>query len=215
MPEIDGIEMIEKISKIHKLCKIPIVYLTALNDEETIEKAYDTSTCALTIDYVIKPFRIKWFIRKIQTLLDLKKKTEELAKANDDILRINLEIQKILDSEQLKNEYLLSRMKTLLSENDNGIEKKLKVIRELMPKLAVNDLSALKFVAIIIQKSAHIINKIAREPDEEDEFFKILPQTEEALLTAIWDIEQSIKLFIDLGIIDAQSISYYFETTLL
>lgn len=206
MPVMTGIEMIKRTGTSDSLINIPVIYLTALGDQHTIEGAYDTCHYVLTVDYIIKPFQTSWFIAKIRTMVALKKKNSELRLANEEIMKTNLEIRDILDKIDSENHYLVDRLKSILSKTNMEIDKKLSVVKELMPKIAVNDLASLKFVAEIIERNRNVIEKIIREPTEEDEFFKILPKTAEPLRTAIWDIEQTIKLFISLGIVEQDSI---------
>ncbi len=52
MPEINGYQVCEKVRAISELQEIPIIFLTARQDEDSIEKAYDVGAH----DYVTKPF---------------------------------------------------------------------------------------------------------------------------------------------------------------
>ncbi len=206
MPILSGIEMIQKASDFCSLQQIPVLYLTALGDENTITNAYNTQDITLTVDYVVKPFQLTWLLAKVKTMVTLKTKNDNLRHANEDIVKMNLEITSILDTIDSKNSYLIGRLKAVMTKKNLEVDKMLEVVRDLIPKIAVNDLASLKFVANIIEKNKEIIERIIREPTEDDEFFKILPKTAEPLRTAIWDIEQTIKLFISLGIISQSSI---------
>ncbi|HBD94955.1 MAG: hypothetical protein A2015_08360 [Spirochaetes bacterium GWF1_31_7] len=206
MPLLSGIEMIQKVSDFCPLHQIPVLYLTALGDENTITNAYNTVESTLTVDYVVKPFQLTWLLAKVKTMISLKTKNDNLRHANEDIVKMNLEITSILDTIDSENSYLIGRLKSVITKKNLEVDKMLEVVRDLIPKIAVNDLASLKFVANIIEKNNDIIERIVREPTEDDEFFKILPKTAEPLRTAIWDIEQTIKLFISLGIISQSSI---------
>jgi diguanylate cyclase (GGDEF)-like protein len=52
MPEMNGFEVAQKVRKNPQFKDIPIIFLTAKNDEDSIEKAYDIGGH----DYVTKPF---------------------------------------------------------------------------------------------------------------------------------------------------------------
>ncbi len=62
MPKIDGFGVCEVI---RKQSDIPIIFLSALNDDKSQIKGYDL----MADDYVTKPFSMPVFIRKINALL--------------------------------------------------------------------------------------------------------------------------------------------------
>lgn len=74
MPEMDGYEVCQKLKANTKTKDIPVVFITARTDEESIEKAYSIGGN----DYVIKPFRPKELLARINRELQLKSYQEEL-----------------------------------------------------------------------------------------------------------------------------------------
>jgi len=74
MPEMDGYEVCQKLKANTKTKDIPVVFITARTDEESIEKAYSVGGN----DYVIKPFRPKELLARINRELQLKSYQEEL-----------------------------------------------------------------------------------------------------------------------------------------
>jgi len=72
MPGIDGFEVCKRLKNDPKTKEIPIIFITAKDDEATISQAYDLGG----IDYVIKPFRPMELLARINTQL----KTRELMK---------------------------------------------------------------------------------------------------------------------------------------
>lgn len=68
MPEIDGYDICRGLKADERSANIPIIFITALDDEESIEKAYATGGD----DYVAKPFKPLELLARIDTQLKLK-----------------------------------------------------------------------------------------------------------------------------------------------
>jgi two-component system, glycerol uptake and utilization response regulator len=67
MPVIDGFEVCKQLKEDSKTKDIPIIFLTAKTDEDSIEKAYEIGGS----DYVLKPFKPKELIARVKTQLEL------------------------------------------------------------------------------------------------------------------------------------------------
>lgn len=65
MPGIDGFKTCEAIKRNHATKDIPIIVISALNDEESIEKAYRIGAAG----YFIKPFEVQKLIGTIKEML--------------------------------------------------------------------------------------------------------------------------------------------------
>ena len=81
MPVMDGFEVCRRLKENNQTKYIPVIFITAITDENNIEKAYDIGGS----DYVTKPFKPKELLSRvkrelqIQTLIyNLKNKEEEL-----------------------------------------------------------------------------------------------------------------------------------------
>jgi len=74
MPEMDGYEVCRKIKENTDTKDIPIIFITAKTDENSIEKAYDIGG----IDYVTKPFKPKELLAKVKRELYLQDTKKEL-----------------------------------------------------------------------------------------------------------------------------------------
>ncbi|MDF1881637.1 response regulator [Sulfurimonas sp. MAG313] len=69
MPEMDGYELCRILKKSSlKLQKIPIIFLTAINDMEGVSKGFDVGG----VDYITKPFRPKELLARLNTHLKLR-----------------------------------------------------------------------------------------------------------------------------------------------
>ncbi|MEA3353348.1 MAG: diguanylate cyclase [Campylobacterota bacterium] len=67
MPQMDGFEVCRRLKSEPKTKDIPIIFLTAMSDEQSIEKAYDLGGS----DYVTKPFRPKELLARVKRELQL------------------------------------------------------------------------------------------------------------------------------------------------
>lgn len=78
MPEMNGFETCKRIKANEKKAKIPIIFLTANIDSESIAKAFESGG----VDYVTKPFNSNELLARIDTHIKLKKQAEELERQN-------------------------------------------------------------------------------------------------------------------------------------
>jgi len=74
MPEMDGFEVCKILKDDKKTKDIPIIFITAKTDEESIEKAYDMGG----VDYVTKPFKPKELLVRVKKELDIQRMMYEL-----------------------------------------------------------------------------------------------------------------------------------------
>lgn len=68
MPELNGFEVCQRLKDSNCTKDIPIIFITAKSDEESIEMAYDLGG----IDYVTKPFKAKELLARVKTQIELK-----------------------------------------------------------------------------------------------------------------------------------------------
>lgn len=78
MPEMDGFETCRRIKANKENVKIPIIFLTANIDSESIAKAFESGG----VDYVTKPFNSNELLSRINTHIKLKTQAEELERQN-------------------------------------------------------------------------------------------------------------------------------------
>jgi DNA-binding response OmpR family regulator len=75
MPGMDGFEVCKVLKTIDNTRDVPIIFLTARTDHDSILKGFETGG----VDYVTKPFSEKELLVRIRTHLDLKKTRDSLA----------------------------------------------------------------------------------------------------------------------------------------
>ncbi|OFY61786.1 MAG: hypothetical protein A2V64_04655 [Bacteroidetes bacterium RBG_13_43_22] len=76
MPGMDGFEVCRIIKSDPVKQKIPVIFLTAKVDTESIIKGFDLGA----VDYVIKPFNQKELIARVKTQIEIKRNRDEIAK---------------------------------------------------------------------------------------------------------------------------------------
>jgi len=74
MPDVDGFEFCSQLQQDEKTRDIPIIFITAMTDEASIEKAYDIGGK----DYVTKPFKPKELLARVRMQLDLRAMIDDL-----------------------------------------------------------------------------------------------------------------------------------------
>lgn len=76
MPEMDGYEVCRRLKADPATSHIPVIFITAVVDEESIEKAYELGG----VDYVTKPFKPKELLARVARELKLQKQSQILLK---------------------------------------------------------------------------------------------------------------------------------------
>jgi two-component system, sensor histidine kinase and response regulator len=123
MPGMDGYQACEIIKSDKKNENIPVLFLTALNNTDSIVKGFEAGG----VDYITKPFNQKELIIRIKTHLALKKTRDDLETAMENLSKLNLLKDKIfsvighdlrspLGSVKMTLEFLLESKKGLCPE---------------------------------------------------------------------------------------------------
>ncbi|MCI8300623.1 MAG: response regulator [Lachnospiraceae bacterium] len=105
MPELNGLETMERIQAMDQASEIPVIFLTADNERETEIKIFNAGA----MDYIQKPFLAEVVLRRIGRLLELfhlqqslqqevEKKTGELRESSQRIQRLSEQIMMSLAS---------------------------------------------------------------------------------------------------------------------
>ncbi len=100
MGDLNGIEICKILKKDEKTKEIPIIFLTALNDDEVIIKAFEAGG----LDYVLKPFNYNELLARVKTHLEIKQKNDEIKEYAEQLHAVNEEYKQIYEfvSEQTK-----------------------------------------------------------------------------------------------------------------
>jgi two-component system sensor histidine kinase/response regulator len=79
MPGMNGFEVCKIIRSDNTMSEVPIIFLSAESERESILKGFEVGAQ----DFVIKPFDSRELLARVKTQLDLKSKTEKLGKVNE------------------------------------------------------------------------------------------------------------------------------------
>lgn len=93
MPEMDGFSVCRQLKSNTQTKNIPIIFITAKTDEDSIEYAYDIGG----VDYVAKPFRAKEVLSRIATHLAISNHSRLLemlvAEKTSELKQLNKELE--------------------------------------------------------------------------------------------------------------------------
>lgn len=78
MPEMDGFEVCRHLKAEKQFEDLPIIFLTAKSDTDSISKAFEVGG----VDYLTKPFKSEELLARVYTHVTLKKQKEELKELN-------------------------------------------------------------------------------------------------------------------------------------
>ena len=132
MPGMNGLETCRTIKNNSLTSDIPIIFLTAMREEEDIVKGFQAGGA----DYVFKPFRSEELLARVKTHIDLREKSKALLKeqqlmldnavwagmadvARELIHNIGNAMSSLRLSQQLVEEALLQVVHTSQSENES------------------------------------------------------------------------------------------------
>ena len=117
MPNMDGFEVCERIRRIKKFRNLPVIFLTAKADKDSIVKGFNKGGN----DYLTKPIDKRELLARVNTQLELKNSRDKLSKMNEwleqrvnertdqlnSALREVTELnKKLLELDQVKSEFL-------------------------------------------------------------------------------------------------------------
>lgn len=78
MPEMDGFEVCQKLKSDEETRDIPVIFLTAKTDIDSIRKAFEAGG----VDYITKPFNKAELIARVKTHLELQQQKRNLKELN-------------------------------------------------------------------------------------------------------------------------------------
>lgn len=111
MPDMDGYQVISKLKSNEATADIPVVFLTALSNEEEELKGFSLGA----IDYITKPFSTPLLLKRLEVHLLVESQKKELLKFNTQLTK--LVADKTRTVEDLKNA-ILSTMAELVEYRD-------------------------------------------------------------------------------------------------
>ena len=148
MPQMDGFEVCRRIKSDLKLCDIPVIFISALDDTANKVKALNHGG----VDYVTKPFQEEEVFARVETHLKLRRVQKELERYNHNLEELVQEkVQEISDS-QMATLVSLSNLAEFRDETTGShIERTREFCRMLATQLGVNSPYAASITPTFIQ----------------------------------------------------------------
>ncbi|MEI6574949.1 MAG: response regulator [Bacteroidota bacterium] len=85
MPDMDGFEVCKRLKENDKLCEIPVIVISALNDTRDIVNALQSGA----VDFITKPFRAEEVIARVRTHLKLYQQSKKLKEQSEELQKLN------------------------------------------------------------------------------------------------------------------------------
>ena len=89
MPEMDGYEACRQLKGIPGLAEIPVIFITANDDPESLVKGFQAGG----VDYITKPFKEQEVLMRVETHVKIHTLTCALERSNRDLANKNLELE--------------------------------------------------------------------------------------------------------------------------
>jgi len=176
MPGIDGFEVAKRLKSNPKTSDIPIIFITAKTDDESIEQAYEIGG----VDYITKPFRAREVLSRILNHLTLSEQSHILEQKVQEKTKELQELNKELEDTQREVVFTMGAIGERRSKETGNHVKRVALYSELLAKkygLSPKEVQLLKEASPMhdIGKVAipdSILNKPARFTPEEFEVMK-------------------------------------------
>ncbi|MEA5575808.1 diguanylate cyclase [Anabaena sp. UHCC 0451] len=97
MPDINGLEVCEKIQANPELADIPIIFLSASQEQEHLLKAFEKGA----VDYVTKPFHTAELLARVRMHLELKYSRQKLKKLLEEQKELVQELERLANTDPL------------------------------------------------------------------------------------------------------------------
>lgn len=159
MPGMNGFDVCKRIRSYPRFDNMPILFITADNDKESIVKGFEAGGQ----DYITKPFDVKELIMRVKTHLALKTSVEKLAELNtvleervmDRTSQLNKAKEKAEESNRLKTAFLHNLSHELRTPM-NGILGFL----DLLKRPELDDEKKEKYIDIVQKSGQRLLNTV-------------------------------------------------------
>lgn len=121
MPVMDGFEVLKSLQKNERTKNIPVIMLTSKSQKESVQTAMQMGV----IDYIVKPYKIDTFSKKIETAIKYKN-LKESQDTDSEFLTVSRDTGRTVISfkSHLRNRKVLEDAKNLFSRSFLALTKK-------------------------------------------------------------------------------------------
>jgi signal transduction histidine kinase len=127
MPDMNGFETAALIYQRDKLKNVPIIFITAHNEDEAIFKGYKVGA----VDFIYKPVNPELLRIKVGLFVELYRKTQSLIAQEQKLLNTNASLQKEIEEREASERKIRELNKQLIQNNIH-----LKTINEELDRFA-------------------------------------------------------------------------------
>ena len=167
MPHMDGFETCRRLKADTSTAGMPVIFITAKDETSSLVKGFAVGG----VDYIQKPFRHEEVRARVQTHLTIKRLSDGLREANEEIRAKNEELQ--------KTNKLLAEAYDLLEADNARKTEELETARLIQHGFLPASIPELHFVEIVpFQKAATEVG---------GDYYDFLPQDDGKLVIAIGD----------------------------
>jgi diguanylate cyclase (GGDEF)-like protein len=204
MPEMDGFEICTRVREHPEYREVPIIFLTAKIDKESIVKGFEVGA----VDYIVKPFHGSELLARIRTHLDLKayrekveqiniqlnkeilngiKMQEELEASKAELEKMNRKLYEKATKDALTKLFNRRKMTDLIEyEYDRALRNKLPfsiIITDIDHFKKVNDTYGHDCGDVVLEEVSETLMAMIRKQDQVgrwggEEFLLLLPETD-------------------------------------
>lgn len=207
MPDIDGLEATQMIKSNPKTRNIPVVFVTAKNDDETIEKCYKVGGD----DYVSKPFNHVELLSRISFHIASREKDKLLLQEKEYVQSI-LDLQENLIFVSTKDEIITANKAFLNFYNQKNI-------KTFTNKFTCSSTTFVQeedyFSLNKVPQNSVWIDEVIELSQYKDVLVKIIQDNEEYIFNvkATKSIDQYIVTYTDITQISQQALEYKHEAS--
>lgn len=115
MPQMNGLEVCSKVKTAPDLAEIPIIFLTASNEQEHLVQAFEKGA----VDYITKPFEGLELLARVRTHIELKSAREELKKLLHQQKELIQELERLAHTDSLTGVWNRRYLFTLVEQEFN------------------------------------------------------------------------------------------------
>ncbi len=118
MPEMNGYEVCQALKENSKTCQIPVIFISALDDEVSKVQAFQTGG----VDYVSKPFQVEEVLARVKNHLSISQLQQQLIEKNTQLVESETqEREKSQQLEELLKQFKMAQLQLIQSEKMSAL----------------------------------------------------------------------------------------------
>jgi signal transduction histidine kinase len=118
MPEMDGYQVCKALKDNPKTCDIPVIFISALNDELNKVQAFQVGG----VDYVSKPFQVEEVLARVENHLSINQLQQQLKEQNTKLVESEAkEREKSQQLQELLDQFQIAQLHLVQSEKMSAL----------------------------------------------------------------------------------------------